>query len=77
MAAFHSIIYGRFWVITKAGGNGTENPLKESILGDAPRMGSLWDLPHFRWRVKLRLKHPKAVLALLADRNLPARTSAA
>jgi hypothetical protein len=34
-----------------------------------------WDLPHFRCRVKLRLKHPKAVLALLAARNLPARTS--
>jgi mono/diheme cytochrome c family protein len=35
------------------------------------------DLPHFRCRVKLRLKHSKAALALLAARNLPAHTSAA
>ena len=35
------------------------------------------DLPHFRCRVKLRLKHPKVALALLEARNLPAHTSAA
>jgi hypothetical protein len=35
------------------------------------------DLPHFRCRVKLRLKHPKAALALSEARNLPAHTSAA
>jgi hypothetical protein len=35
------------------------------------------DLPHFRCRVKLRLKHPKAALALLEARNPPAHTSAA
>jgi hypothetical protein len=34
-------------------------------------------LPHFRCRVKLRLKHPKAVLALSEARNLPVHTSAA
>jgi hypothetical protein len=34
-------------------------------------------LPHFRCRVKLRLKHPRAALALLEARNLPAHTSAA
>ena len=35
------------------------------------------DLPHFRCRVKLRLKYSKAALALLAARNLPAHTFAA
>ncbi len=35
------------------------------------------DLPHFRCRVKLRLKHPKAALALSEARNLPGHTSAA
>jgi hypothetical protein len=30
------------------------------------------DLPHFRCRVKLRLKHPKAALALSKARNPPA-----
>jgi hypothetical protein len=35
------------------------------------------DLPHFRCRVKLRLKDPKAALALSEARNLPAHTSAA
>jgi hypothetical protein len=34
------------------------------------------DLPHFRCRVKLRFKHPKAAHALLEARNLPAHTSA-
>jgi hypothetical protein len=37
----------------------------------------LRDLPHFRCRVKLRLKHPKAALALSEARNLPDHTSAA
>ena len=41
------------------------------------RNGVLWDLPHFRCRVKLRSKHPKAALALSEARNLPAQTSAA
>jgi len=35
------------------------------------------DLPHFRCRVKLLLKHPKAILALSEARNPPAHTSAA
>jgi len=35
------------------------------------------DLPHFRCRVKLRLKHPKAALALSEARNVPAHKFAA
>jgi hypothetical protein len=34
-------------------------------------------LPHFRCKVKLRLKHPKVALGLSEARNLPAHTSAA
>jgi hypothetical protein len=51
-----------------------------AILPDASveiRDQDLTDLPHFRCRVKLRLKHPKAALALSEARNLPAHTFAA
>jgi hypothetical protein len=57
------------------GSNGTVNELK--LISPRCHAALNSDLPRFRCRVKLRLKHSKAALALLAARNLPAHTAAA
>ena len=72
--------YSPFYLVNLAFG------FKFLVAGDAPskllnlagcRAVLKTDLPHFRCRVKLRLKHPKAALALSEARNLPAHTFAA